>query len=166
MRKAAVRASVYLIDQNRFSSLHFLYEMMKFPSLVLLFLLFNLALQGCGQSGFLSVYKLTIQQGNIISQNSVDRLRLGMTQKQVQFVLGKPILEDVFRNDRLDYVQYIQAPGKEGRVIKLSIFFEDDKLARAEGDFDFSMLDAPLDILEPLPSVAGARREPPEEAPQ
>ena len=46
-----------------------------------------LALSACGSLEFPGVYKLTIQQGNIVSQEMIDRLKPGMTRSQVQFVL-------------------------------------------------------------------------------
>ena len=49
------------------------------------------------------VYKLDINQGNYISQDMVDKLRVGQTRQQVKLVLGTPLIESVFRNDRWDY---------------------------------------------------------------
>ena len=51
-----------------------------------------LLLSACSSLEFPGVYKLTIQQGNIVSQEMVDRLKPGMTRSQVQFVLGNPVL--------------------------------------------------------------------------
>ena len=40
---------------------------------------------------FPGVYKVPVQQGNIITQDMIDQLRPGMTRRQVIFVMGTPI---------------------------------------------------------------------------
>ena len=80
------------------------------------------------------VYKLDVNQGNFLSQDMVDKLRVGQTKQQVRLVLGTPLIVSVFRDDRWDYdYEFI----KQGRVVehrKLTVYFADDKLARWEGD--------------------------------
>ena len=62
-------------------------------------------------------------------------LQPGMEANQVRFVLGSPVLIDVFHPDRWDYV-YSDTQGKgEPEEYRLTIFFENDRLARVEGDF-------------------------------
>jgi len=82
----------------------------------------------------LEPYRITIQQGNYISQEMVAQLKLGMTRDQVRFVLGTPLLMDVFHADRWDYVYYRQVPGDKREQRNLSVVFEKDKLARVIGD--------------------------------
>jgi outer membrane protein assembly factor BamE len=79
-------------------------------------------------------YKIDVRQGNYVDQDMVSQLRRGMTRDQVRFVLGSPLVVDVFRSDRWDYV-YRYKPGRgdaEQRVI--SVFFVDEVLDRVEGD--------------------------------
>ncbi len=79
-------------------------------------------------------YRIDVRQGNYVDQSMVAQLRHGMTREQVRFVLGTPLVVDVFREDRWDYV-YLFQPGRgpaEQRVI--SIFFVDDVLDRVDGD--------------------------------
>ena len=79
-------------------------------------------------------YRIDVRQGNYVDQSMVAQLRRGMTREQVRFVLGTPLVVDVFREDRWDYV-YLFQPGRgpaEQRVI--SVFFLDDVLDRVEGD--------------------------------
>lgn len=80
------------------------------------------------------VYKLDVNQGNFISQDMVDKLRVGQTKQQVKLILGTPLIESAFRQDRWDYsYEFI----RQGRVVehrKLVVYFADDKLARWEGD--------------------------------
>ncbi len=71
-----------------------------------------LLLSACSSLEFPGVYKLTIQQGNIVSQEMVDRLKPGMTRSQVQFVLGNPVLADSFERNRWSYVYTIDIPGQ------------------------------------------------------
>jgi outer membrane protein assembly factor BamE len=77
---------------------------------------------------------MTIQQGNNLSQEMVGQLKLGMTREQVRFVLGTPLLMDVFHADRWDYVYYRELPGGKREQRNLSVVFEKDKLARVLGD--------------------------------
>ena len=94
-----------------------------------------LLLSACSSLEFPGVYKLTIQQGNIVSQEMVDRLKPGMTRSQVQFVLGNPVLADSFERDRWNYVYTIDIPGQTIIERELIIVFEDDRLLRFEGDY-------------------------------
>lgn len=82
----------------------------------------------------LEPYRMTIQQGNNLSQEMVGQLKLGMTREQVRFVLGTPLLMDVFHADRWDYVYYREVPGGKREQRNLSVVFEKDKLARVIGD--------------------------------
>ncbi len=85
--------------------------------------------------GIPPVHRVTIQQGNVITQDMIDRLRPGMTRRQVQFVMGEPILGNTFRADRWDYIYTIQAGAQERRQQRLTVHFEGDALTRFEGDF-------------------------------
>ncbi len=81
------------------------------------------------------VYRIDIQQGNVISQDAVDRLRPGMSRDQVRFVMGTPLVRDPFHADRWDYV-YLYEPGSKGgerKLERLTVFFEGDRLARLSG---------------------------------
>ena len=80
-------------------------------------------------------YKIDIQQGNVITEEMVDKLRLGMTRSQVRFVLGSPLITDVFHNNRWDYVYSLAPSGRLSEKRRLSIFFDGDLLTHIEGDF-------------------------------
>jgi outer membrane protein assembly factor BamE len=80
------------------------------------------------------VYKLDINQGNYLSQDMVDKLKVGQTKTQVKQVLGTPLLVSPFRESRWDYVYEFT---RQGRVIEhrtFTAYFVEDKLARWEGD--------------------------------
>lgn len=79
------------------------------------------------------VYKMTVQQGNLITEEMVDQLQLGMTKSQVRYLLGTPLLADMFHTNRWDYTYTIER-GHEPMVIKpLTVFFQDDALSRIDG---------------------------------
>jgi outer membrane protein assembly factor BamE len=81
------------------------------------------------------VYTLEIQQGNIIDQAMVDQLRPGMNKRQVLYIMGSPMLDDVFHKNRWDYL-YSDQPSGEDRVQKqISLFFENDQITGIQGDF-------------------------------
>jgi len=89
-------------------------------------------LAGCG---WLSVYRMEIQQGNYVSQEAASQLKLGMTKDQVRFALGTPLLADIFHEDRWDYVYRRERAGsRQVEERKFSVFFKDGKLVQIEGD--------------------------------
>jgi outer membrane protein assembly factor BamE len=80
------------------------------------------------------VYKLDINQGNFLSQDMVNKLKVGQTKPQVRLILGTPLVVSVFREDRWDYVYEFMRQGRIVEHRKLAVYFVDDKLARWEGD--------------------------------
>jgi outer membrane protein assembly factor BamE len=85
---------------------------------------------------FPGVYKISIPQGNIITQEMVDQLRPGMTKRQVIFVMGTPLVRDPYHQDRWDYVYNFQPGGGERGQERLSVLFQDDQLLQISGDFN------------------------------
>jgi outer membrane protein assembly factor BamE len=92
--------------------------------LVLALLASCVGLTGC-------VYRMGIQQGNFLDGKAVDQLKVGMTRSQVRYILGTPMIEDVFNKDRWDYIYYYRQGyvrrAKESQVI---VFFQNDKVQR------------------------------------
>ena len=80
------------------------------------------------------VYKIDINQGNYISQDQVDKLRVGQTRQQVKLVLGTPLIESIFRDDRWDYSYLFIRQGRLVEQRNFTVYFVDDKVARWEGD--------------------------------
>lgn len=81
-------------------------------------------------------YRIDVQQGNVLTQEMVSQLRPGLTRDQVRFVLGTPLLVDMFHADRWDYVYRLQK-GRTGEVElrRFTVFFDGDgKLYRVAGD--------------------------------
>ncbi len=101
---------------------------------IVLLLSASLALAACASVPIPGVYKIDIQQGNAITQEMVAKLKPGMTKTQVKFVLGTPPIADAFHQNRWDYVYSLQQGGGERQQRRLTLFFDDDKLTRIEGD--------------------------------
>jgi len=91
---------------------------------------------------FPGVYKISIPQGNIITQDMVDQLRPGMTKRQVIFVMGTPLIRDPYHQDRWDYIYSFQPGGGERGQERISVTFIDDELVSTSGDFAPSTADA------------------------
>ncbi|MGC8522009.1 MAG: outer membrane protein assembly factor BamE [Steroidobacteraceae bacterium] len=76
------------------------------------------------------VYRMAIQQGNYLDGHTVRQLKVGMTRVQVRYLLGTPMIKDVFDTDRWDYVYYF----KRGYVhqpieSRVTVFFHDGKVS-------------------------------------
>jgi outer membrane protein assembly factor BamE len=92
------------------------------------------------------VYKITVQQGNIVTAEQVNQLQPGMNKRQVRFLLGTPLLTDFFNSDRWDYVYTMKQGHKPEERRRVTVFFQDDALVRVEGD------------LKPTPGAAEAAK--------
>lgn len=108
-------------------------------------------------------YRITIQQGNFVTREMVEQLKPGMTREQVRYVLGTPLLTDIFHADRWDYVFYREVPGGKREQRNFSVIFEDGKLARVVGDLLPSEPAQPVAKPAPAP-VPVAKPEPKPEA--
>lgn len=85
------------------------------------------------------VYRIDVQQGNLLDDSDVDAIKPGMTRSQVRFLLGTPMVEDAFHRDRWDYVYYLRK-GRSRREEKrwLMVTFEDDKVSSIRKDVPFA----------------------------
>lgn len=80
------------------------------------------------------VHKISVQQGNVITQEMVDQLKPGMTRSQVAYIMGEPIFRNTFNDARWDYIYTIAIPGYFEQDMRMSLFFEDNALAYFTGD--------------------------------
>ena len=80
------------------------------------------------------VYMLDINQGNFLSQDMVDKLKVGQTKVQVRQLLGTPLVVSLFRDNRWDYVYEFTRQGAVREHRTFTVYFVADKLARWEGD--------------------------------
>lgn len=125
---------------------------------------------------FINEYKIDVQQGNVLTQDMVAQLKPGQTREQVRFILGSPLIADIFHRDRWDYV-YRFREGRSGKVVsrQFSVFFDaNDRLVRVAGDVEsagFEELAAPasktrvLDLGSVSADVVEQTPLPPPEAP-
>lgn len=86
------------------------------------------SLCGCGL-----IYKLPTRQGNVIDQDELNKVEVGMTRDQVKFVLGTPMAASSLQPDRWDYLGYYKSPRGKTFSRKVTLYFEGDRLARMEG---------------------------------
>ena len=93
-----------------------------------------LVLGGCSWFPSIGVYKLDINQGNYITQDQVDKLKVGMTPQQVRLALGTPLLADPFHASRWDYIYSFERQGRVLEQRQFTVYFVSDKVARWEGD--------------------------------
>jgi outer membrane protein assembly factor BamE len=112
------------------------------------------------------VYRINIQQGNYLDPAALEQLQVGMTRSQVRYLLGTPMVPDAFNNDRWDYLFYF----KRGRLRdpeerKVTVFFEDDKVARFDRGSGPSSQVATAEPKDP-PKELPPEEPPPKEMPQ
>lgn len=102
---------------------------------VLLLVPLALAVAACSSVNVpLSPYRIDVQQGNALEQESVAKLKPGLTRSQVRFLLGTPLLVDPFHGNRWDYVYNFRKAGKLAEERRLALFFDGDVLARIEAE--------------------------------
>ena len=91
---------------------------------------------GCGVLRIpgITPYKPEIQQGNYLSQEIIAQVKPGMSREQVRFLLGTPLLTDIFHADRWDYVYWREAENGKRESRRVALFFNDGKLERVQGD--------------------------------
>lgn len=101
---------------------------------LLLLTLLVLSLSACGFVGFPGVYRINVEQGNIVTQEMVDQLKPGMSKRQVRFIMGTPLLEDTFNQDRWDYPYSVRNGTEQITASQVTVFFEGDSLVNITGD--------------------------------
>jgi outer membrane protein assembly factor BamE (lipoprotein component of BamABCDE complex) len=115
-----------------------------------LFILFCVALlASCALTNKIAPYKVDTQQGHVLPPEAVAKLKTGMTKEQVRFLLGTPLVNDLFNPDRLYYIYRNQKGDGPIERGSLALYFEQNKLVRIDND------------LVPQPSVASATTKPP-----
>lgn len=129
-------------------------------SLTLILALMSPLIGAC-HNGFLSVYKIDIQQGNLLTKEQVDKLKIGMSTTQVKFLLGSPLITDTLSPKRWDYTYsyhpgtYAQAkglPAVKHRTLRL--WFDQGKLSKIEGADTIPAKPAPEDNAVSPPKTA------------
>ena len=92
-------------------------------------------LSGCSAVGFPGVYRIDVEQGNIVTKEMADQLQPGMSRRQVRFILGTPLVEDTFNENRWDYSYMV----RNGLTVlddsSLIVIFDGDSLVEVRGDY-------------------------------
>lgn len=111
---------------------------MRYPILLL-----ALLCASCGTAlPSVKPYKLDVQQGNVVTSKMLLQLRPGMTQSQVRFIMGTPLIQDSFHGKRWDYVYQMRENGKITEQRRVILDFEKDVLKTVRGDVIPSTTDA------------------------
>jgi outer membrane protein assembly factor BamE len=102
------------------------------------------ALGGCSYLKFPGVYKIVIQQGNVITQDMINELEPGMTRRQVRFVLGTPLIDDPFADERWDYFYSYTNPNGREFTHYVTVVFEEDQIDYLVASEEFTIPEALL----------------------
>ena len=81
------------------------------------------------------IYRQPVFQGNLLEKSNVDQLKEGLSHAQVQALLGSPVVADPFHDARWDYTASEQRGHHRVEVKTLTLWFEEDKLVRWEGEY-------------------------------
>jgi len=77
---------------------------------------------------FPGVYKIDVQQGNILEKETLDQLKVGLNRKQVRYLMGSPILESTFNPDYETYIYTIQLSGGLISRQNITLHYDNDIL--------------------------------------
>ncbi|MCK0769679.1 outer membrane protein assembly factor BamE [Chromohalobacter canadensis] len=97
---------------------------------------FSVALALVSGCSYVGVYKRDLAQGNLITKDMVSQLETGMTKEQVRYVMGSPLLQGPFDENRWDYVFYLDEAYDDVEEKRVTLTFQDDKLADIEREGD------------------------------
>lgn len=86
------------------------------------------------------LYRVDIHQGNRIDSTVIDQLAVGMTRRQVEFLLGEPAIVDIYHPDTWHYILYVKS-GEDDSVQKrvMSLQFVNELLTEIKGDRDLKL---------------------------
>lgn len=81
------------------------------------------------------IFRIDIQQGNLLDESAIDQVDIGMTRSQVRFLLGTPMVADSFHRNRWDYTYYFkEGKSKDVEQRWLIVHFDEDQVQRIEKD--------------------------------
>ncbi len=81
------------------------------------------------------IYRPDVQQGNVVTQEMVSKLQPGMSKSQVRYIMGTPMLVDVFHQERWDYLYSMKQGNDEREQKRVALYFDYNSRVRIEGDF-------------------------------
>lgn len=102
----------------------------------LVILLLLITVSGCSNFKFPWVYTLRVQQGNYVEQDMIAQIQEGMSKRQVQYIMGTPIIQDTFHPDRWDYYFSVRHDDKILKEYHYKMIFENDALVKWDGSYE------------------------------
>lgn len=100
-----------------------------------LLIIFVLAMAAAGGGCIFKIHRVEVQQGNILSAEMLEQVKPGMSRREVQSLLGTPLVTDVFHAERWDYYYLRRDNTRRGAVqSRVTVVFDDAGVARVEGD--------------------------------
>tara|TARA_E500000331_G_scaffold19524_1_gene17208 strand:+ start:455 stop:1492 length:1038 start_codon:yes stop_codon:yes gene_type:complete len=105
-------------------------KIMKNFKLVVIIVL-SIVMTGCQllpENAQLRSYRVLVQQGNVIDESKIDSLKINMTKEQVIFLLGEPVVNNIFNKNRWDYVYYRKKYPELTQLNMVSIFFKENNV--------------------------------------
>ncbi len=111
-----------------------IFEITRLETMRVKIILLSLLLASCGSfsTPSLSPYKMDIRQGNFVTAEMRDKIKVGMSRAQVRYALGTPMISDVFHGNRWDYVYRLEQGRELVEQQRLTLYFEGDNLARID----------------------------------
>ncbi len=100
------------------------------------------------------LYRMPVQQGNMLDETQVAQLQTGMTRSQVLYLLGTPMVPDGFNDNRWDYYHYIDTGRGIQQTRRLTVWFKDDKVERVDDDRAAARAAGPAAPAAPTPAEA------------
>lgn len=92
----------------------------------MVFLLLTIVLTACSNPVW--IYRVDVQQGNLISERETKKIKKGMTMDQVRQVIGEPITVDTFNTQRWNYIYTLQINGGKIKRRSMTLVFKNDRL--------------------------------------
>jgi|GEM_PF-1281726 len=96
----------------------------------------GLGVSSCSTLQFPAVFKIDVAQGTILEAEKVKALRPGMTQRQVVYLLGNPLIQDPLRTNRWDYVYSFKTGDAVPKTYAIKLWFDGKILKKIDGDID------------------------------
>ena len=101
--------------------------MQKYLSIVLIISMFF----GCSMP---KIFQVVVNQGNLVDKEMLDKLEAGMTESQVKYVLGTPLITDTFHFNRWDYYTSVSQGTEIYAESKVTLYFHEGKLQKWDAD--------------------------------
>ena len=85
-----------------------------------------------GNIGFPGVYQINIEQGNVVTDEMLDKLKLGLSRRQVLFIMGTPLINDPFNDNRWDYKYSLRNGNQSLNEMSVTLWFDGEKLLKID----------------------------------